>query len=339
MLYTLSDAQTFCSKFVDAGKCPSHATVTARINEAIRRLLVKADWHFTRRRMRFYVENNTITLPREAERVLNIDIDRTPRRVFGRSYEFLENGPGELCVGDGYGNDLMDLGGHWPIFFDIPHDASRHIIAMSTSQKDFGKTILVQGRNSLAEEIYTGATPGEEIEIGLWTGGVEGSITEDEANRVLSDNAFKEISYIKKPVTEGYVCLYTYVDYDADSDEHPMYFLGKYGPDETIPAYRRYRITAYADGACPSCVLCDIKMRYVPAKHSDDILLIQNLDAIKLMCMAIREENEGNVDLSAAFELKAVRLLEEQQKDHDTHDNTFQVQADEFGIGSTPNII
>ena len=68
------------------------------------------------------------------------------------------------------------------------------------------------------------------------------------------------------------------------------------------------------------------------------ILLIQNLDALKLMVMSIREENAGNLEKSMVYEGRAVILLEEQLADTERGSDPTPQVHDPFGGGSIARI-
>jgi hypothetical protein len=289
--------------------------------------------------MRFVTSNNTITLPRGGLAVLNVCIDTSPRRVFGTSYEFLENGPGELAPEDGITKDLLDLGDGWPTFFDIPSDGdtddgfatSYKLMALSTAREDIGKLVTLRGLDTNNAEILTSGVPGETLPIGYWSGGVEGTLS---ANNLptLSTSSYKKLTAVQKVQTTGFVCLYTYTPAD-----HRMFFLSKYHPDETQPGYRRYRITS-PDVDEGTNVLCQVKARFEPLGHDNDLLPIQNLDALKMAVMAIREENANNRASAKENWNTALGLLNDQTVDsRENADIQLQV-SDVFSLGSAPNI-
>ena len=149
----LLDAREIVSPFVEAGLCPGSEMVDKRINEAQRRLLTKGDWKYTLTRMRFCTDNNSITLPREVETALTVDIDLSPRRIFGHTYEFLEGGPGEVSAcSNTCSKDLEDLGNGWPVFFDIPGSSSMKLMALSTEAADESLKMRIPGINPLSTD-------------------------------------------------------------------------------------------------------------------------------------------------------------------------------------------
>jgi len=333
MLYTLAHAREFVSKFVEAGACPSLPVVVDRINEACRRLMTAANWSGTVNRLRIVSKLNTITLPRGAVKILNVTIDTAPRQVFNQAYEFLDNGPGEQGVEGGYGPDLVDLGDGWPTFFDLPcgDHVTHSLVALSSCPEDALATLTVMGDDGYGAELTTNGLPGVLVPINRWQNGTEGTIN---ANTLqLSASKFKRITAVHKPVTKGYVSLYTY-----DPADHRMYFVSKYHPDETVPGYRRYRLNS-PNFTESRNVLCLVKMRFEPLSHDTDLLPVQNLDAVKHEVMAIREENTGNATTAEAFHNKAIRLLNEQLEDAGDSDASGIQMHSTFSIGGSPNIV
>jgi len=343
MLYTFEDGRDFVADFVEAGSCPDLAVVESRLNEAQRRLLEKAPWDKTVRTMSICTSNNCFACPREVEIILDVNIDSKPKLVFGRTYEFHEYGPGRIdCDACVCCKDLEDLGNHWPTFFPMPPNQDLKLMALSTHEDDLGAEIRIMGRNSLKEEIIVDDVFGEVLPVSRWENGTEGLLN-TATFPSLTTKYFREVSRVYKDVTKGYVTLFAY-----DEDTKKMWLLAKYHPDETIPNYRRYKIIGHPikpdasgeyDDTYYTSVLCLVKLRHVPLKYDNDILLIQNLDALKMMVMAIREENSGNIEMSLAYEAKAIKELESQLRNSTTHDNlAFRVTGGGFAIGTTPNI-
>lgn len=313
MLFTAKDGCEFIAPVVSGGQCTTGAAenpvVLARLNEAIRRLMRKNDPATTVKWVRFCTYNNSITLPYEGLAVVGEPIiDGSPRLAFGTNYEFLPGGPGFLPPGSGWGKDLVDTGFGWPVFFDIPTDAPRHLVAFSTHAEDIGKIVRVCGRDEYAAEIFSAGTPGIDVPISRWKQGVEGTVSGQVA---LPQSAVKvqQITAVHKDATRGYISLYTY-----EAATQRMYFLAKYHPDEETPGYRRYKI-AGADFDNGTSVIVRMKLQYVPLKYAKDILLIQDLDALKIMSQGIEYENAGKIQEAEACEARATRLLSEQKQD------------------------
>jgi hypothetical protein len=339
MIYTLGYVRDLVAPYVlTGGSCPDAMTVRNRINEAVRRLLSegRADWAQTQRKVRLAARNCLITLPREFESARLLLINQKPGDLLPSYYQYLENGPYAENHGEHYGIDLMDEGDGWPVFFDIPNcpdGPDYYLFAASTSESDKGLEILVTGRKKDGSEILQASgLPGHLLPISHWDGGSEGVLA-FERSRVLSSVPFDRVSHVVlPPKRRGYVSFYA-----VNPENNAMFFLAKYHPDEEVPSYRRYRVLS----GCPEeptlvDMLC--KVRYIPATRDDDVLLIQNPDAIKTMVMAIREENAGNVQSSVFLEEKANSQLARQTMNQRSGEPMLRVQ-DTFTIGSSAQII
>lgn len=325
MLYTLAQAREAVKRFVDNGSCNVSA-IDARVNEALERLIDNADFECMRATVRITVCNLSFTLPYNVEKLLHVTIDGTPAKIFGQAYQFLSSGVGDLdmrTVGSSF-QDVMDQG-EVPFQFDIPKcytyndvdiDVSAtglQLLALSTSAADVGKTIRIRGFGSGGTEVRAGVSPGIELPIMQWSGGVEGSLTGYwNININPSAEFFTQITEVIKPETSGYVTLYAVSGNNADPKAF-FSFLAKYHPRQTIPQFRRYAITnKTVDSA--SSVLALVKMRYVPLVDAEDILPVDSLQAVKLMVMAIREENAGNLQGALNFESQAGAIMAKRER-------------------------
>ena len=329
-MYILSDARSFLKPYVDNGTCRDSA-IDARINEATRRLLVKAGWPMTERFMRVLSANRTVPLPREVEKIISADICGAPTHVWGSNYEFLDGGPGDLSMytSFGSGKDLIDMGDGFPTMYDVPStltvdtataDSTDDIVfgpgyslmAFSTSAADKDLELTVRGTSMRNLEINAGESPGLAVGLNIWANGISGQINGALTSQKVSASTFRDITEVYKTVTRGYITLYA-----CKPEDNYMFLLAKYHPTDTMPTFRRYRITNTGTDDYAN-VYARVKLRYMPVSHEQDVLLIQNLDALKIMIMAITRENSGDLTGSVAYESQAVRLLNEQLSNYQT---------------------
>lgn len=71
--------------------------------------------------------------------------------------------------------------------------------------------------------------------------------------------------------------------------------------------FRSYQVSGI--NPLPSSVEVTGKLNFVPASNNTDLLIIQDLDALRLMLLALWREQNGQLDLAQAFEQKAVERL------------------------------
>lgn len=340
---TLEDAVNELRPRINGGTC-RFETAAARINQATRRLMNRARKPIhIERIIRFYTRKDTITLPREVEKIKHYTMDGYPAPLFGYAYEFVDGGWGEMNGSNAIpGKYLIDMGTQFSTMFDLPSmseadDGSQEpafgsfkLVAFSTSLSDIGKSLRIHGRNA-KNEVLGSPNAGIELPISVWDGEIEGNIRMELASG-QTDNftlsvLVRDVERVAKPATAGFVSLYSY-----DETTHQMYFLSKYHPQETNPRYRRYRITSpdYVEG---SSIYALCELGYTPLELPNDVLIVQNMDALKLMVMAIEFENEREFQTAKAYEADAYRLIEEQRTGERTHDyNMIQVSKC-YGFG------
>jgi hypothetical protein len=135
---------------------------------------------------------------------------------------------------------------------------------------------------------------------------------------------FYDIDAVFKPITKGYVTLLAY-----DPLTFQTYFLSKYRPDETAPRYRRYRITNRFSGT-GSSILCLCKLAHVPLYEDDDIMLVQNMDAMVDMADAL-ETRSISLSASKEYEMLALGELAAEKRDK-TAPNQFVTVEGSGGI-------
>lgn len=315
-IFTFQEAKSQLGKFVDNGTC-STVVIGQRINEAIQRLIVKPEVQDSPRLnflVRLKVTNREFALPRGVEKIMAVDINGTPAHIFNKMYQFLSSGPGDLDDGyylDQCSRNLMDLG-EFPFQFQMPNkEGGLSLVAFSTARES--SKLKVWGYDIRGNELY------EELTINAFQNGTEGQIGGNFIDQnIVSLNKFVEISKIIKSETSSSVKLYS-----VDTATSEMWFVGSYHPKDTIPMFRRYRITAKpnksgvdANERTDTCILAMVKLGYSELSENDDIVPIDSMPALKLMLMAIKYENDGNLQNAMAYEVNAVRLLEDVNAHH-----------------------
>lgn len=320
-IFTLAEARAQLGKFVDNGTC-STSVIDSRINEAVQRLIIKKEVQDSPRLnylVRLKVLSSEFALPRGVEKIMAVNVNGTPGHVFNKMYQFLSSGPGDLDNYAGYmdhcARHIMDLG-EFPYQFPVPVSSAGayyNLVAFSTSLET--TKLKIWGYDSKANEVV------EELQINPFTGGVKGSISGSfgsDGSNTLSTNKFKDITRIAKSQTKGAVTLYA-----VDPATNEMWFIAEYHAKETIPMFRRYRVTnkdrrsgVANDERTDTCILAMVKLGHVELSEDDDLVPIDNISALKLMLIAIKFENDGDLNKSVAFEANAVRVLEDVNDHH-----------------------
>lgn len=346
MRITLAQAKTFLAPYVGTGLMSTNPKVIDGINEAQMRLMPKLPAEGTIARFRFWINNGTLTMPREIQSLRRVNVDESPVSIFSRWYEFLNYGPGTMEDNTSCYNDFLDLGDGFCTHSD-PHTPYNILVTASQTEND--KTIRLMGQDENGREIRSADGPGEVIEI-------------NHGLPKYSVNKFSCITNVVKPKTNGYVYLSLY-----NVDPALRYDLATYHPDETNPCYRRYRVTAICQctSRLTNCALCEYrttcaaytnclttdsstippytvtalaKLRFIPATYDTDVLFIQNLPALKAMLQGIRWYDANDIKRGAAYEAMATGLLTEQLNDSEPEDNQidFEITGPSLGV---PNIV
>ena len=326
---TFQEAKRVLAKYVGEGSCQDQPIVAEKINQVQELLLNEGDWKNTLRPIRFCTWENCIALPREAEVALKVDACGAPGNVWTGAYEFLDGGPGALDFSQNdFGKDLVDQGWH-PTFFPFS-DRKQKLIFFSDSSEDLGKTIFVRGYGEYNNEIVRGTVPGEEVPINYWDGGIEGNINLQKLSDTnYSQKEFLDITYIKKPLTTGFITLALF-----DRTTCEIAFLGKYHPMETEPKYRRYRITS-TSLECYETITVWCKVAHQKLVHDTDLMLIQNVTALMTGLRALRELENGDMSQYNAKKQEAKNLLNAELSNVHRPANEFDVQVEGYGIGDS----
>lgn len=124
--------------------------------------------------------------------------------------------------------------------------------------------------------------------------------------------------------------------------------IGILHPDETNPSYRRYYVPLLEN--CDESVTPERKqvvvigkLRYLPVKRDTDFLVIENFGALKLMLLALNDEDKGAFDEALKKEMKAEKILQDELQnfmgDAATNNTPVQVQTPGLGAGDLPCIL
>ena len=338
-LLTLAKAISEVGRFVEngAGAC-NPVLVASRVTEACARLLVKADFPYTTWKCRIRVDRGCFPLPREMESIIGANVDNEAAYVNPQMFEFMDAGPGEIKSWSGTGTkSLEDAGVHCTMYdlpnIEYPAEAAERIsdtefeadwtriMAFSTSPADCGKTVSVAGVDKFNAPVSADEmtfSPMESVPIIQWTGGVEGSLSARIADLPKSAKAYRSLTAFAKPQTASHVSLYA-----VDVATEKMWFLAKAHPDDLRPAWRRYKIRNQS--CCGSNILVYGKAALLALTRPTDVLPIQNISAVRLMCMAIEYENKSQLKNAVETEAQAMRVLMEAKADHDNRGHVANV--------------
>jgi hypothetical protein len=159
---------------------------------------------------------------------------------------------------------LVDSGTS-PVFNQIPCSLLRYLQFYITQPSDVGKTITIFGVDGNGLEILTTRSDGT-IQPGL--------VLSLALPFVQTPTPIQRVDRIIKDVTDGPIYGYQF-------DGLHKWPLATYAPSETLPDYRTSRLNC-GQVCCPSQISAFIKLEFVKATRPDDLILIDNLDALAL---------------------------------------------------------
>lgn len=325
MMATLQDARKLCSPVAMAGgACSSGAILDERINEATRRLSRMYDNTELLEYVHLLARGNTVTMPYGVKSARLINIGLNPTRLRHVGYEFSLSGPGQEAQCECGSLSIVAEPGYYPTFFDIPRGRCLSVAAFVAKPTPSPLEIRVSGRFENGEKLHDGTRDGLPLRVNLWDSQVEGEI---DANSLQTLGPIADITQIVLPSRSQYLTLL-----GIDLETYETFFLGKYHPDDTNPGFRRYRIrgTTCEEEHCVSCL---VKREAQELKYAEDVLPVQNLDALKQMVMGIREENVGNLQGAQVFFQMAQMALSAEMDDQQRGEEITLPMTDQYGYG------
>lgn len=298
MLSTLSEARESTLRNI-SGSCPNTAEFLALLNDATRSLLRRGDWPGTIVPIQICVYSGCIVFPRYAGfiRAINVCKSRVPIR--NHWWDFLLPGPDALsCWHQWCGASCRTVGqDRSPVFQDVMGEG-RFIRAYCRYNADIGKTLTIFGTDNNGQTLVHKNADGSIAEGKVLTFGTPFAST---------DTYVRHIDRVLKDETEGPIDVYAY---DAANDV--LEDVAHYEPSETNPSYARYQLDLPRCGndcGTLKSVVALVKLQFVPAKVDTDLVLIENLDALKLMMQSLKEREARNLELAKEFEADAIREL------------------------------
>ena len=322
-----------------AGKCATSEEFTALINEATRKLMRRGDWVGTVVPIHICVQKGCLVLPRYVGSVRKINTCHARLPVGNLWYNFIDNrdwnggrwggfGAGEswdrACAGQG----ALAAQGQACCYSDIPGDGW-FVRAYARCPQDYGKTITLFGVDNGNQPLRT------DNGDGTWSDGITLTLGSSGMNPNYASTSVlvRRIDRVMKDVTQCQVMIFAY-----DPISLSLFDLAIYDPGEISPTYARYQlnmplVNIGLAGACCSglhSVVALVKLRYIPAQYPSDLVMIDNLDALKYAVQGIRAQEAGDLQLANGYEAAAVQELNRDLEDN-FQDDQFSASNEVFG--------
>lgn len=233
-----------------------------------------------------------ITLPREVDAVLALNISGTPSFPRNRWAEFHLNGRGtDTTESASY---FWDDKGDSPIFLDPPSPVQ--LTAVSTDATDVSSCeVWVYGYGADDRRV-TSVVAGNTVD------GYKLVVSLTPTAPVLAAPFFKRITEVRKTVSKSFVSIY------ATTETAETEMIGEYEPTDTLPKFRRIYLS---QAAC--WVRIQFRRKILRVSALTDRVPIHSRYALMLMCKALQKYDDDKLEEGTAYEAKALKLLVEKQ--------------------------
>lgn len=265
------------------------------ITDAVEMLANKGDWSPLVACLDICSNEQCVSLPSEVDTPIAVTLDGVPALARDELYRFHLNGPGERC---GYIGWAWENTGFHPTMKDLLNPSK--VVAILERSEDANCELWVYGKDRHGNPIRTETSPGVFVD-GYQVPTFFGFAIPD-ANAPV----FGSISGVRKAVTKGRVRLAT-INWNPSTGEGLL--LGDYLPRETVPGYRRIRLSREADW-----VRIMFRRRTFKVTAQTDFIPLHNRLAIVLAMRAVKAyRNAATLTEAVTFEAHAARLLSERE--------------------------
>jgi len=243
--------------------------------------------------------NGSITLPPHAEALLAVDVRGWPTPIYSEFHRFTPVGPGLVRPEQQTGAPFFDLGGQVCTTSDIPEGSSGKIRTTITNAADAGNVNRYFGLDQSGNEIVDAlGNRGENVTL------VNPSVD--------TTHTFSVITNVQKQLSKGRQTV-------SWLDGTTPITLAVYQTYETNPLYKRYQIgTVTTDTTYGSRTIAGkCKLRYQPVIAETDLVIPDNMGALKFALLAILQEDgvsDSNRATAQNFWGDCFRLLDQQHK-------------------------
>jgi hypothetical protein len=234
-----------------------------------------------------------VTLPREVETVIAVNIGGHPTLALSSLFNFHLNGPGDCRTPCGWA--WQDQGNNHATYKDLATPSK--LVAYLSSSADNGKGLIVHGFDDSGNRLRYS-------EAGEWKDGYQVPTLYGYAIPEVDAPLIARIDWIEKDETVGPIRLSTIDDSGPTSGQ----LLGVYEPDETIPQYRRIKL-----GKCCDWVRIAYRRTTPIFTSKYDRVPLKSRIAFLNAVRATKYYFDADLALAHAYEVDAARLELEAQ--------------------------
>lgn len=281
-------------------------------NSAVRQLMNRGDfWSNVAVVDACVMINGALVWPRGVAALLAVNVNGHPTDMANRWYRFrpMEEehyrwGLNWQHRGRGYkGNLVTETQGVSPVFNQIlqPGFTIRTFIS---DVSDVGKFITYYGIDS------NGQVAREQKSDGTWQDGFTRAL----AKPFVEHPQMQRVTRVRKDATNNYLNAYQY-----NVAQGFMLDLAQFQPSEKNPEYIVSRITGwnshastvagFSNGCCPKQVTALVKLKFIEFVYDNDLVQIDNQDALRDMIKSCRKKGAGDIQGAAEYESSAIHEL------------------------------
>lgn len=279
------------------------------VNDAVRMLCNMGEWFGTVKAMRGMALNGTIVWPEGVDSVLAFNDQCRPATVANYWYEFfpVNENPGFYQFFDGYLNNGLDsrfglgmpksvlrFSGTSPVYIQPSIQNPFAVQVTADSPADYGKTVTIYGIDTNAQEVVSKRSDGSTQRGIVLTLG---------PGIVFNPTVFQSIPNVVKDLTTGNVRLWIYTPTIQQPQQIAVYSGSQTNPQFLSSHFRSPRLN------CVQSVEALVKLSPMPVSQDSDLVVIDNIDAIKTMVQSIRFGESGDKTTGNEYEVDAVRRL------------------------------
>jgi hypothetical protein len=289
-------ARAKISLAMNGGERASDPQIAEVLDDAEKRIMSRHQfWHS----YLFKAIGGYFSVPHELESILRVDIDNCPTHLYHATSEYIETGVGyrEHTYDSRPGVSVI-YRGDFALQADMPYPSQLTINAAGNSK---GIKIVIEGKDTNGNII-------REI------------VTMDGSTTALTQNEYADVTSITADPRDGTL------SFEVGTAE--VAFMQPYETDS-----KRARYAIPSKDNCEEQILRVLgRARWVPKLRDEQRMQVDNVQAIVLMAAAIQLERGGKFEESEVLETKALRLIDEEQKNKNAG---HSVRIDRHPTGTT----
>lgn len=261
-----------------------------KIGDAIELLAQKGEFDPLVGYVDLCVSGSCVTLPREVETVIAINLDGHPSIGRNPLFSFHLNGPGDFSTRCRSWTDV----GQFPTYRDM--HCPGQLVAFLDNEEDNDSELWVFGFDWENKPLRSQVN-------GIWRDGILIPTVLGYALPASDSPVVARITAIVKARTVGNVRLSSF-----DNSSSTGTLLGIFEPDETEPLYRRIKLSN-----CSSWARIHYRKKTYKVHSQYDRILLHSRLALILSMRAVQSWHDGDMQAAMGYEANAVRMITEKE--------------------------